>query len=68
MWDLLLDCLLDSLKDCALMLPILYLAYLLMEFIEQRAGEKINRVVARVGVAGPALGGLLGAVTRKRRV
>ncbi len=62
MWDLLLDCLLDSLKDCALMLPILYLAYLLMEFIEQRAGEKINRVVARVGVAGPALGGLLGAV------
>ena len=62
MWELLLDCLLDSLKDCALMLPILFLAYLLMEFIEQRAGEKINRVVTRVGTAGPALGGLLGAV------
>ena len=62
MWDTILDCLLDSLKDCALMLPILFLAYLLMEFIEQRAGEKINRVVAKVGVAGPALGGLLGAV------
>ena len=62
MWELILDCLLDSLKDCALMLPILFLAYLLMEFIEQRAGEKINRVVAKVGVAGPALGGILGAV------
>ena len=62
MWDTILDCLLDSLKDCALMLPILFLAYLLMEFIEQRAGEMINRVVAKVGVAGPALGGLLGAV------
>ncbi len=62
MWELLLDCLLDSLKDCALMLPILFLAYLLMEFIEQRAGEKLNRTVAKVGVAGPALGGLLGAV------
>lgn len=62
MWELLLDCLLDSLKDCAIMLPILFLAYLLMEFIEQRAGEKLNRVVAKVGVAGPALGGLLGAV------
>lgn len=62
MWELLLDCLLDSLKDCALMLPILFLAYLLMEFIEQRAGEKLNRIVAKVGVAGPALGGLLGAV------
>ena len=62
MLEILLDCLLDSLKDCATMLPILFLAYLLMEFIEQRAGEKLNRIVARVGVAGPALGGLLGAV------
>ena len=62
MWELLLDCLLDSLKDCAAMLPILFLAYLLMEFIENKAGEKINRIVARVGVAGPALGGLLGAI------
>ena len=62
MWELILDCLLDSLEDCALMLPILFLAYLLMEFIEQRAGEKLNRTVAKVGVAGPALGGLLGAV------
>ena len=62
MWDIIIDCLLDSLKDCALMLPILFLAYLLMEFIEQRAGERINRVVAKVGFAGPALGGLLGAV------
>lgn len=62
MWDMILDCLLDSLKDCAIMLPILFLAYLLMEFIESRAGEKLNRTVAKVGVAGPALGGLLGAV------
>ena len=62
MWDTIWDCLLDSVKDCGLMLPILFLAYLLMEFIEQRAGEKINRVVAKVGVAGPAIGGLLGAV------
>ena len=62
MWELIWDCLLDSLKDCAMMLPILFLAYLLMEFIEQRAGEKLNRTVAKVGVAGPALGGLLGAV------
>ena len=62
MWEIFLDCLLDSLKDCALMLPILFLAYLLMEFIEKKAGEKLNRVVAKVGAAGPALGGLLGAV------
>ena len=62
MWDTILDCLLDSLKDCGLMLPILFLAYLFMEFVEKKAGEKLNRAVAKVGVAGPALGGLLGAV------
>ena len=62
MWEIFLDCLVDSLKDCALMLPILFLAYLLMEFIEKKAGAKINGVVAKVGAAGPALGGLLGAV------
>ena len=62
MCDTILDCLLDSLKDCGMMLPILFLAYLLMEYIEKKAGEKLNRAVARVGVAGPALGGLLGAV------
>ena len=62
MLDILLDCLLDSLKDCAMMLPILFLAYLLMEFIEKKAGEKLNNIVAKVGFAGPALGGLLGAV------
>ncbi len=62
MWELLSDCLLDSLKDCALMLPVLFLAYLLMEFIEKRAGEKLNQTVAKVGAAGPALGGLLGAI------
>ena len=62
MWDMILDCLLDSLKDCLIMLPILFFAYLLMEYVESKAGEKLNRVVAKVGVAGPALGGLLGAV------
>lgn len=62
MWDTLLDCLLDSLKDCAFMLPILFLAYLFMEFVEKKAGERLNRAVAKVGVAGPALGGMLGAV------
>ena len=56
------ELLLDTLIDCIKMLPILYLAYLLMEYIEQKAGEKLNKKVAKVGAAGPALGGILGAV------
>ena len=34
MTDFLLDCALDALKDGALSIPILFLAYLLMEMLE----------------------------------
>ncbi len=57
-----LDAFLDALLDCAKMLPILYLAYLLMEFFEHRAGEKTGRLISRVGRAGPVAGALLGIV------
>lgn len=57
-----LDVLLDTVIDCLKMLPILFLAYLLMEFLEQKAGEKINRAVVKVGYAGPVLGSALGII------
>ena len=47
---------LDSVK----LLPFLFLTYLLMEFLEHRAGERIERAVARAGKAGPVIGGVLG--------
>ena len=50
--------LVDSLK----MLPVLFLAYLLMEYLELKAGEKLNRAVAKVGNAGPLLGSLIGVI------
>lgn len=56
------DVILDTVLDCLKMLPILYLAYLLMEYLEQKAGQKLNTAVSRVGYAGPAVGSLLGAV------
>lgn len=60
--EVVLNLLYETVLDCLKMLPILFLAYLLMEFIERKAGERLNRIVAGVGYAGPALGGLLGAV------
>lgn len=48
--------------DCLNMLPILYLAYLFMEYLEQKAGEKLNLAVAKVGKAGPLLGSVIGVV------
>ncbi len=48
--------------DCLNMLPILYIAYLLMEYLELKAGDRLNVAVAKVGKAGPLLGSLLGVV------
>lgn len=59
---MMLDAFLDALIDCIKMLPILYLAYLLMELFEHRAGEKTCRIVSKVGRAGPIAGSLLGLV------
>ena len=60
--ELVLDSLLDALKDGALSIPILFLAYLLMELLERskKLDESILHAYSRK--AGPALGGLLGAI------
>lgn len=58
MIDVILETLIDALK----MSPILFLAYLLMEFLELKAGEKMNKAVAKVGYAGPLLGSLIGII------
>ncbi len=43
-------------------IPFLFLTYLLMEFIEHRAGEKAERFMQKAGVFAPVIGGALGAV------
>ncbi len=60
--ELILDCILDALKDGAFSLPVLFVAYLLMELLErsQKLNENLLRVYSRS--SGPLLGGLLGAI------
>lgn len=57
LWDVLKDTVIDTLK----ILPILFIAYWLMEFIEQKAGDKFKDAVRRSGRVGPLYGSLLGA-------
>lgn len=59
---LLADAALDGLKDGLWSIPILFLAYLLMELLER--SRKLNEGILRgySRKAGPALGGLLGIV------
>lgn len=49
-----------TLKDTLGILPFLFLSYLLMEWLEHRAGERAARVLQGSGKVGPLLGGLLG--------
>lgn len=61
-WEMLADAALDGLKDGLWSIPILFVAYLLMELLERsrRFNESILHGYSRK--AGPALGGILGIV------
>ena len=60
--DMILDCALDALKDGMLSIPVLFIAYYLMELLERskRLDEGILHAYSRK--AGPLIGGLLGVV------
>lgn len=57
-----IDVLLDALIDSAKMLPFLFAAYLIIEYIERNHGEKIERVLAGGGRWGCFLAAVLGCV------
>lgn len=58
MLDILLDAVLDTLKA----LPFLFGAYLLIELLEHRAGEKLTSALSGLGPLGPLGGAVLGCV------
>lgn len=57
-----LHVLLHTLIDTIKLLPFLFLAYLVIELIEQKAGDKTTKLIKRAGKFGPVLGSLLGVV------
>ncbi|MBD5444600.1 MAG: arsenic efflux protein [Lachnospiraceae bacterium] len=56
-----LDVILDTLLDCVKLLPFLFLTYLAMEYIEHKAGERIQETIKKSGKCGPLIGSILGA-------
>lgn len=58
MLELILDAVLDTLKT----LPFLFGAYLLIEFLEHRASEKLTGALRKMGPFGPLGGAVLGCV------
>ena len=62
MLDMMIDCALDALKDGALSIPILFIAYYLMELLERSKRLDESILHAYSAKAGPAIGGMLGVV------
>lgn len=56
-----LDILLDTLIDAVKILPFLFIAYLIMEYIEHKTTEKTKTVIKNSGKFGPLIGGIVGA-------
>lgn len=54
----LLHALIETLKT----VPFLFLAYLLMEFLEHKASAKMEGCMKKIGTAGPAIGSALGCI------
>lgn len=51
-----------SVVDTLYLIPILFITYLAMEWIEHSSASKTQAAVKRAGAAGPAVGALLGAI------
>ena len=51
-----------ALKDSFKILPFLFITYLVMEFLEERTGEKTNVWLQKAGKLGPVLGGSFGII------
>ena len=55
-----LDVITDTIIDAVKLIPFLFLAYLLMEFLEHKTGNKTQNLVKKSGKFGPLFGGILG--------
>lgn len=56
------DCLWDALKDTAFIVPILYLAYLIVSYFSHNGNEKYSKILHKTNKAGPVIGSVLGCV------
>jgi len=60
--DILLDVLIDAVKDTLLVIPFLLVTYIIMEWIEHKTSDASKQAIRKAGSAGPIVGALLGVV------
>ena len=52
----------EAFIDTVKTLPFLFIAFLLIEYLEHKAGDKIQHLFTRAGSAGPLIGTVLGCI------
>lgn len=57
---MIIEIILDSFIDSIRLLPFLFVTYLIMEYLEHKAGDKMQQVIRSAGKGGPVIGGVLG--------
>lgn len=57
---MIIDAVTDSFMDSVKLLPFLFLTYLAMEYLEHKAGQKMQETIRSAGRGGPAIGSVLG--------
>lgn len=56
------DVILDGVVDTLKALPFLFIAFLVIEFLEHKAQDKVKHLFTKAGKAGPFIGTLLGCI------
>ena len=57
---MIIDVITDSFIDSIKLLPFLFVTYLIMEYLEHKAGGKMRAAIRGAGKGGPVIGGILG--------
>ena len=61
---MLLDVLKDTVTDTLKLIPFLYITYLLMEWLEEKAQEKTVAMLQRARRLGPVVGAVTGIIPK----
>ena len=61
-WEAVITVFGEPVIDTLKIIPLLFLAYLLMELLEKKASRRMELLLGKIGKAGPAVGSLLGCV------
>ena len=62
MTEIIIEAIMDTIKDTVTLIPFLFITYLAMEWMERRTEEQSVAMLSRIGKFGPVLGSAVGII------